>query len=514
MNAIPEPTTSYWIGTSALTSYEPLSGEVEADVAVIGAGIVGICTAWELTRAGRRVVLIDAGPVAHGVTGFTTAKVSSLHGLLHHRVRETFGPGAARLHAQAQQGAIERVRELVRELEIDCDLERVPAFGYTADPGHLDEIRAEARAAAEAGLPASYVTESPAPFPLAGAVRVEDQAQFHPRRFLLALLADLTGRGCRVFEHTRAVGLREGQPCRVETESGAVVRARDVVVATHYPVFDRALLFGRLVPRRELVVAGPIPLQDDPGGMYVTSEEGTHSVRTAPYDDDRRLLIVTGETFHPGDGGVRERYARLAAWAHSAFPRAELRYRWAAQDNGSSDGLPYVGLFHLGARHVYVATGFAGWGMTNGVMSGRLLTALICGDDPPPWKDLYDPRRLHPLREGPSIARSQLSVVRHFVGDRLRVPEVAGPAAIAPGAGAVLRRDGHSLAVYRDRTGGLHCLSATCTHLGCQVAFNDAEHVWECPCHGSRFDVDGQVLQGPATRPLNPRPLPDEPSTD
>ena len=283
----------------------------------------------------------------------------------------------------------------------------------------------------------------------------------------------------------------------------------DVVVATHYPVFDRALLFSRLEPRRELVVAAVLDADRAPRGMYITPEQHTRSVRTAPYGDGRRLLIVTGESSAPGSENAAERFVRLAAWTHEHFPTAEIAYRWATQDNDTTDRLPYVGHFHPGARHVFVATGFGGWGLSNGVMSGRLLTDLITGAEPPPWADLFDPRRLNPLREAPALLKLQLSVAGHFVGDRLRPSHVGSVAEIAPGDGAVVRVGGQRCAVYRDESGTAHAVSARCTHLGCLVRFNEAETAWECPCHGSRFAVDGSVLQGPATRPLAPRDLPD-----
>ncbi len=297
------------------------------------------------------------------------------------------------------------------------------------------------------------------------------------------------------------VGLDEGEPCRATTHQGHTVVARDVVVATHYPVFDRALLFSRLSPRRELVVAGPIPAERDPGGIFITPEENTRSVRTAPYRDGERLLIVTGEHFTPGTADVTERFQRLLTWTRDRFPGVDMGYRWAAQDNSTTDGLPFIGPFHPGAKQVHVATGFGGWGMSNGIMAGQMLAAAIAGDGLP-WSDLYDPRRLHPLREAGPMLKLQATVARHFLGDRVRASHVDSLDHIATGSGAVIRLGGEQLAVYRDETGALQALSARCTHLGCIVHFNDAEHAWECPCHGSRFGLDGSVLHGPANKPL------------
>ncbi|WP_432092710.1 FAD-dependent oxidoreductase [Streptomyces sp. bgisy100] len=498
---------SYWMVSAEHTGYPPLRDDLEVDTVVVGGGIAGLCTAWELERAGQRVALLEADRIGSGVTGYTSAKLTALHTLVYARLRKQQGSEAARLYAESQQDGVEHVGRICAELGADAELERVPAYTYLESEERVGELRAEAEAAREAGLAASFVTTTELPFPVAGAVRVEDQMQFHPRKFLLAMARDLVDRGGLIFERTRATELHDGARCRVGTEHGATVVARDAVVATHYPVFDRALLFTRLKPRRELVVAAPVPAGSAPIGMYITPERRTRSVRTAPLDDEHRLLIVTGESFEPGTGDAEQRFARLADWTHQHYPGAGITHRWAAQDNDSTDGLPYVGHFHPGTQHVYVATGFGGWGLSGGVMSGRLLASHIAGGPRPGWTELYDPRRLPHLREAPTLLQRQASVGRHFVGDRLHTSYVDSVEDIPPGSGAVVRLGGRRCAVYRDPSGAATAVSARCTHLGCLVQFNGAERAWECPCHGSRFAVDGSVLEGPAVRPLEPRDL-------
>ncbi|PSM38228.1 FAD-dependent oxidoreductase [Streptomyces dioscori] len=499
---LPGTAESYWMATAPGTRWPGLEADVTADVVVIGAGMAGLSIAWELTRAGRGVLVLDADRVAAGVSGYTTAKLTAAHSLVYERLRHTRGKEGARQYAHSQQAAVERVASVAAELGVDCDFEGSSALTFTVDPQQRATFEAEAEAAAEAGLAADLVTETDLPFPVAAAVRVTGQAQFHPRTYLLALADDIAARGGVLHERTRVTGLSEGTPCRLTTERGTTVTANDVVVATHYPVFDRALHFARLSPRRELVVAAPLPAPAAPEHMYITDDLGKRSVRTAPLDEGRRLLIVTGESFTPGTGDGNERFLRLDAWMHEHFPVGDTAYRWAAQDNDVSDGVPLVGPFHPGARHVYVATGFGGWGMSGGAMAGQLLASTLTGAEPE-WAGLYDPRRLwSTVREGATLLKQQADVAKHFVGDRLRTTHVDSVAEIAPGSGAVVRVEGRRCAVYRDEAGTAHAVSARCTHLGCLVAFNEAETAWECPCHGSRFGVDGGVLQGPAVRPL------------
>jgi glycine/D-amino acid oxidase-like deaminating enzyme len=501
-----EPTrahASYWIETAPPGDLAPPpDGDLAVDVAVVGAGVAGIATAWELARRGQRVALLEADRVAAGVTGHTTAKLTALHTLIYDRLRRTRGKEGAHLYATSQMDAIRHAAEVVDELGIDCDWEETAAYTYAEDGTHTDELRHEADAAREAGLAAEYVSDTELPYPVAGAVRVTGQAQFHPRKYLLALVADLKRLGGQVHEHTRVVGLSEGEPCVLTTEDGVKVMAGTVVVATHYPIFDRALLFTRLSPRRELVVAAPVDEARAPRGMYITTEQNTRSVRTAPLEDAKRLLIVTGEHFTPGAGSdVEARFDTLSSWAADRFGDLTFTHRWATQDNDSTDSVPLVGPLHPGSRHVHVATGFGGWGLSSGIMAGRLLCDLVTGRENP-WSDLYDPRRvMSVVREGKEFVKHQSDVARHFVGDRLqhlKGPSTASVEHIAPGDGAVVHVNGKRCAVHRDQDGNVHAVSAKCTHLGCLVAFNRAERTWECPC---------RVVQGPAVRPLEPRDL-------
>ncbi|MEV0645236.1 FAD-dependent oxidoreductase [Phytomonospora sp. NPDC050363] len=502
MGAVGGHHESYWTDTAPSPSYPMLSADLDVDVAVIGGGIAGLWTAWELARAGRSVVLVEAERIAGGTTGHNTAQVTALHGLLYSSIAAGLGEETALGHARAQRDALDLLAAAVDSVGADCDFERRSAYTYVTGTDRVDAIHREVDIAQRAGLPAAFVTETGLPFGVTGAIRVENQAQFHPRRFLLALAEDFRRLGGQIFEGTRVVGLEEESRCRVTAESGCVIMSDAVALCTHYPAFDPFMHFSRLVPRSELVMAGPIEAADDPEGMFNTPESGVRSVRTAPYADGRRLLIVTGEAHAPGAGSTRERFDRLATWTAEHFGTDESFRRWSAQDNTTADGLPYIGRLSPGSEHVFAAAGFGGWGMTNGVVAGRLLSDLINGEDTD-RAALYDPARLNPRPEKRDMIRANLAVAGRFLTGRIRRrPRIRTVGDLEPGQGAVMQHKGERCAVYKGDDGEICALSAVCTHLGCIVSFNDAERTWDCPCHGSRFDVDGQVLHGPAIDPL------------
>ncbi|MFC3957448.1 FAD-dependent oxidoreductase [Halovivax cerinus] len=525
--SLPGRHTSPWLAnTDAEPRFEPLSGPTTTDVVIVGAGIAGLSTAAELAARGYDAVVLERDRIAGGTTGRSTAKITSQHGLVYDEVRESFGETSARRYAEANQAAIEAIVERVEAVDADCGLRRCPAYVYGDDRG---AIRREADAEAAAGLPASFVTSVP-PFEAADCgVRVDDQACFDPRRYLLALAESLVespsesgdSRSVAVHEETRVTDVTPGRRPRVETEHGSVAADR-VVLATGFPLLDRLGLFARLVPKRSYVVAIRID-GEPPDGMYYRPAEGSRPYRSvrahvgAQSDDfgteagdasagfDGPLVLVGGENHKPGQGGsTRERYRRLVEWAQECFTVQEVAYRWSAQDYVSADSVPLVGPAGPGARNVLLATGFGGWGMTGGTVAGRLLARTIDGEEPP-IASLYDPRRFTPTASIGQLATENADVAGQFATDWLRTVFGSGDVAVEPGEGRVVRRDGRPIAVSRDDDGELHAVSAVCSHAYCVVDWNDGEGTWDCPCHGSRFDPDGRVIEGPATEGLSSR---------
>jgi glycine/D-amino acid oxidase-like deaminating enzyme/nitrite reductase/ring-hydroxylating ferredoxin subunit len=477
---------SLWLQGASRPARAALDTDLTVDVAVLGAGIVGLTTALLLERQGARVAVLEARHVGAGASGYNTAKLSSLHGLSYRRLVKSHDAEAARTYGEANEAGIARVFELADELGIDCDLRRKPNYTYTEDESDLDQVREEAEIAGELGLPATFVQDTDLPFPVAGAVRFDDQAEFHPVKYLDGIAGALRG---PLHEGTMATAVH-GR--RVRTAGGSTVTAEHVVVATHLPFLDRALYFARCHPERSYVVAGRAA--SAPAGMYLSTEQPAHSIRA-----HGEWLLVGGESHKTGQADAEERYARLAAWARERFG-IEPELRWATQDQMPVDGVPFVGRHDPLSSQVWAATGFKKWGLAMGTAAAELLAAQIAGREHP-WTSLFDPQRLRPRASIGSFVKENANVALRFVGDRLF--KRAGAEAIPPGQGRIVGTGLTQRAVYREEDGTLRELSARCTHLGCIVNWNTAERTWDCPCHGSRFAATGEVIEGPALNPLS-----------
>ena len=494
--------TSLWSQDTPATGYGRLDGDRFFDVAVVGGGITGLTTALLLARAGFSVCVVEQGSIATGTSGHTTAKVTSQHHLTYARIRLTHGRDGAATYAAAMEAAKERVAEFVDE-GIDCDFRRRPAYVYATRPWERKLLELETRAAQEAGLPATLQDEVPLPFKTTGGMRFESQAELHARKYLLGLADRLTRAGGEIFENTRAVHVQEGHGCLLHTEHGEI-RAQHVVVATLMPFLDRGGHFARAFPSRSYVVTARVR-GGLPDAMLHAAAPPMYSMRSVPFDGEE-LLMVLGQSHHLGSPKARpERYEKVAEFARRHWDVASFEHRWSAQDYSPDDGVPYIGRVTVRSHGVHIATGFKKWGMTGGTLAGMLITDAISGRENP-WAAMFSSTRVKPLAEGPRFMTENSRVGLRFVADRVVTTNRRDIVDLAPGEGGIVSANGHRVAGYRDDEGQLHAVSTRCTHLGCQVAWNGAELSWDCPCHGSRFTPDGEILNGPATKPLQPRP--------
>jgi glycine/D-amino acid oxidase-like deaminating enzyme/nitrite reductase/ring-hydroxylating ferredoxin subunit len=497
---IKKPPQSYWIASTPQTEYPTLKEDLKVDVAIIGGGIAGIASAYMLNKEGIKTAVIEADRILSGTTGYTTAKVTSQHGLIYSKIKNQMSEELARQYADANESAIRMIENLTNDHKIECDLMPQSAYVYTLQDEYVDKIRDEAMTASSLGIKAAFLEKIPLPFSVKAAVRFENQAQFHPRKFLLALAEDYFKHGGKLFEQSRVVDLEDDGSYVIITNLGKKISAEKVIIASHYPCYNKpGLYFTRIYPERSYVVA--IKAKESyPGGMYIAAEESGHSFRNQ-ISDEGELILVGGEQHKTGQGEDTSRnYEALIDFSHKIFTVEDIPYRWSTQDCMTLDGLPYVGHFTSDTPNMYIATGFAKWGMTNSIASSLILRDLIMTGKSP-WQDVYNPSRESIAASAKNFVVQNLNVAHELiVGKISALPEQE---IIKPGEGKVVEANGQRAGAHRDEQGILHVVNTTCTHMGCEVNWNSAEKSWDCPCHGSRFSYGGDIIEGPAVNPLN-----------
>jgi glycine/D-amino acid oxidase-like deaminating enzyme/nitrite reductase/ring-hydroxylating ferredoxin subunit len=482
-----------------------LPGDWRADVAVVGAGITGITTAYLLKRRGKNVVLVDANFPGSGESARAAAHLTHVLDARLSTLAARLGREVATVAVHAHSAAIDWIEAAARNLGIECGFARVPGFLFCqeGDREGARTLEEEAEAAALLGLDASMVRETPLPFAVGRALRFEAQAQFHPLQYLTGLLRAVDSDGSRVFERTRVETVQEGEPCKVKTDRGTII-CDDVVIAAHVPFTNRLLLHTKLAPHRSYAVAMPTTLPEVLGLFWDTATP-YHYWRTARVGD-QVLLMVGGADHHVGeDPGPDATFGALERHVAEQLGPQRILFRWSGQIIEPADGLPYIGRNSLSTR-VFVATGFSGNGLTGGTIAAMILTDDLQGT-PHPWSDVFAATRVRPVASARAIMRQNASAARHLVLDRWKTLPAGTLAEIRPGEGCVVETEVGPLAVYRHPTGQLSALSPICTHLSCLVAWNTTEKTWDCPCHGSRYAPNGEVLNGPAVHPLPRRGL-------
>lgn len=511
--ATPDPTPAhptsghdhtYWRDTTEPAGLPSAQGPMDADVVVVGGGIIGLTTAVLAAEAGLEVVVLEARQLGSGTTGGTTGKVTSQNSTRLMQLTKAAGPDAAVTYARATERGIALFDQIGERHAIDSDQELAPAHLVSLTEKQDEQISGEAEAALEAGLQVILDAELPeVDFPVSRSLTIPDQRQMHAVKYLLGLARAVGTLGGRVYEHSRVVDVevhRKGARRWQLTTEEAIVAADQVVLATRLPTHrDAPITFGRTKPMSSVGIAariqGPAPV-----GMYLFKGERDWSTRRSRVDGEEHLIAVgMGET--TGDApALARRSDALIRWTRDHYPVEAVDHTWMAQDQQPSDGRPYIG--PLWGEGIWTATGFGKWGLAAGIAASELLVHHMTAE-PDPYDGFFSTKRLEPPNGWRTLLRANLRVSALLVGDRIRsVPRSARD--LAPGDGRVVRQGRTPVAISRDLDGQVHAVSATCTHLGCLVRWNRQEATWDCACHGSRFAADGEVLEAPATSRLRP----------
>ncbi|MCA1065559.1 FAD-dependent oxidoreductase [Rossellomorea aquimaris] len=494
----PEP---YWRETSKLPQFKKLSHNIKVDATVVGGGIAGITTAYLLAKGGKKVALIEADQLLNGTTGHTTAKISAQHGLIYDELIQHFGEEFAKKYYLSQSKALQFITDTISTENIDCQFSNEDSYVYSTSDHYATKIEKEYEAYQKLGINGELVNRLPIDLSIKKAVVMKDQAQFHPLNYLKALVDSFTGMGGQIFEGTAAKTVNEGDFTQVVTADGYHLDSEHVAICSHFPFYDgMGFYFTRMYAERSYIL-GVKTKKDFPGGMYISAEEPTRSLRYQDDVDGGKLILIGGDKHKTGQGkDTMEHYLALQEFGEEVLGIEEARYRWSAQDLITLDKIPYIG--NVTEKHpaIFVGTGFNKWGMTSGTLAGQIISDKILGNHHI-YADVYTPSR---FVADPSIKhffKENINVAGQLIKGKLQIT-TKKPQELKKGEGDVVNLNGRRCGGYRDEEGKLHVVDTTCTHLGCETEWNHGDLTWDCPCHGSRFSIDGQVIEGPADKPL------------
>lgn len=486
---------SFWLETEKRTAYPKLEKHLEVDTAVIGGGIAGILTAYSLAKEGTKVALFEARDLLNGTTGNTTAKLSAQHQLIYDDLINRYGQDHAQLFYQANMEGIGYIKQIVEEHDIACQLNEQDAFVYTQDPSQKEAFRKEAEAYQKLDIQGRYLSNLPQNLNIKAAVQMEKQAEFQPVSFLYRVLEVIESFGGEIYEYSQIDDVRQSErTIHLKTANEYEVVCNHAVFATHYPTFEPDKFYTQLEPEISYALAYKVD-KELPDGLYISADIPKRTFRKMQ-DGKEQYLLVGGQSHPLGDDkSEMSRYEEIDQFAKQTFGVGDAVYRWSSHDLITEDRIPFIGQLHPDYPNVYTLTGFSKWGLADAAVGSRVITDLI-NERENPYATMYKPRRdipsLTQTEPAPSITSDQ--------ADTLNMPEHADQ--LDFNEATILKNGDEETGVYKDKDGSLHYMDLSCTHLGCGLSWNSGDKTWDCPCHGSRFDAYGNVIEGPALTDL------------
>ncbi len=482
---------SLWLHDYNIKSFEPLTSNMEADIVVIGAGLCGLLTAYMLKDTGQKIVIIDAGKIASGTSANNTAKITAQHGIMY---KELFDKdeSAARLYKKVCTDAIENYKKIITENNILCDYRECDALVYSIDEEYAKKIVDEYEIATQLGFDA-YLTDTIEPnINVVNALGYKKQATFHPVKFMNEIVRLLEISGVKIYENTTAIDIEDDI---VETEDGWEIRASHIVMATHFPFFKIKGLYSLKMQQERSYIVALSGINKKIENMYIDAYEYGYS-----FKQHGEYLLVCGQDHKTGEDEGEDRFKELEEYAKYLYPESQIACRWAAQDCMTLDNMPYIGKYSTLMPNCYVATGFKKWGITLSMVAANTIKDMII-NRVNEESNLFSPSRFK-IGSTKKLVEFATDSGVAFVKGHNNVFGISSELKLAKGDGVVMQHNNIKLAIYRGEDDKLTCVSAVCSHLGCVVKFNKSEKTWDCPCHGSRYDINGNVIEGPALEPL------------
>ncbi len=497
MPVFPEP---FWRESVDLQSFAPLKEDIEADAIIVGGGITGITAGYLLAKEGRKVVLLESGQLLNGTTGHTTAKVTAQHGLIYDELINHMGNVKAKQYYDANTEALAFIKETVAAEKIDCEFTEDEALIFTLSDNEAQNLENEYLAYQKLGIEGELKDSISLDLPIKKALSMKNQAHFHPLKYLIHLVKGILDNGGQIFENTTAIDVKNEKKPTVITRDGHKATGTFVFACSHFPFYDgKGFYFTRMHAERAYILAVKTE-RDYPGGMYISAEQPTRSLRPVMINGEK-MVLISGESHKTGQGkDTMDHYKALEEYGDELFGIKEVKYRWSAQDLYTLDKVPYIGEITSGNQHVLVATGYKKWGMTTGTAAALLMRDIVLNKDNP-YKELFSPSRFY---ADPSLKKFLVAngdVAKHLIKGKFD-SNFKDAEDLSLDEACIIVHKGQRAGAYKDREGCVHIVDTTCTHLGCEIEWNHGDRSWDCPCHGSRFSYLGEVIEGPAKKPL------------
>lgn len=495
-------TQSLWNSFSGTTNFPSLTNDIKVDVAIVGGGITGISTAQLLAEAGFSVAVLEARKVGGGTTSHSTGNLYYNIDQVLSSLQSKYNNEIIRRVAGSRNSAVQLIEDNVNKFQIDCDFKRVPSFLYSSNEENAAKVDQEYETALEAGVKMENASSEEIPFKMTRGVKVSGQAQFNSMRYVQGLANAIENDSCRIYENTRVSSFEENDDGVILKTTGGTVTAKYAVHATHTPKGVKVTFHTVLGPYREYGVAAKLNSGEYPEGIFWGYYGSGEKVSVRSYSrGTEKFIIAVGQPHKVGQAqNNNEHIEHLVTFLKDHFDIGEVTHRWGGQHYKPADKLPYIGPQAEDSR-IYVATGFSTDGLTYGVLSGMIISDHIAGKDNP-YTEVYKASRFTPAKSAKEFLKENLNVATQFIKDLPFKGDEDELRLLKNGEGRIIEKDGHKVAASRSENGELNLHSAFCTHMYCVVHWNNAERTWDCPCHGSRFNQEGGVLEGPALEPL------------
>ena len=495
--------SSYWIESTKDFScrFPALSNNLEVDVCIVGAGLVGISCAYNLINSGFKTIILERDDVCSHVSAYSTAKITSQHNLFYTYLIDSFGMDYAKDYLNANEEAVQRIKNVIKKENIDCDFSNQDSYVYVYSKKELADIKAEVNSVKSLGFPCEFVENIPFPISSYGAIKFPNQGQFNPRKYALSLCDIIVKNDIEIYSKTVVTKVERDSDGNYIVETPQyTVKAKYVVLATHYPIVNfPGFYFLKMYQSMSYVIAVDTKCEL-PDGMYINSSIPFYSFRTTPYNG-KKLLLIAGSDHKTGEKiNLENAYKLLEDKAKELYPESEVLYKWCTEDCISLDKIPYIGDFSSIMPNLFVATGFKKWGISFSNVAAKIIADKILGNDNK-YEETFKATRLQPVKNREELGNMVKESMYSLVINKLKgSPDTLND--VKNGEGKIVEIDGKKVGVYKNEDGKCFFIKPVCAHLGCELSFNNVEKTWDCPCHGSRYDYRGVLISEPAIHDL------------